>query len=632
MESAVPTPFFVYEEFSYYKEFVMGYWDDNRKYVRNELRQTIDSISKVENCWLQYTEEGQRVIVVERDGQGYLLNRLRSPDRYAMEIVEEIVEFEEYATIFLFGISDGRIANELQKKMKDSNHLVIYEPSVNVLKLALENFDLSGLLEDPRVFLVDTIENNQMLINVINATVDLYNKDLSQFYCQPNYEILYGKEYKLFMEQIQYQIAMEDIKINTVMQFEEKLVDASMSNLIHSVNAKDIVTLKNKLKEEIDFDKIPAIIVAAGPSLDKNVSLLRLAKGRAFILAVDAALRTLSLYGIKPDVFYSVDVEAPLEFFDHVDYNDIPFFITDATRRELVEMHKGIHIITKSPMQIYQRYYQKKKDCILPSLEVSGAVGSDAMLLIRYLGFKNIIYIGQDLAYLGEQTHTKGMSAEETITGTRNADRILVKGIDGGEVETNLQFDLYRKWMEVRLKNNKDYTVIDATEGGALIRGTKVMSFKDAISEYCQEETDFEKILNELPVTFDEQEQSDFREYICSRNNEIKKLHTRIEKAIEIYPRLIELAERKQEETKEFAELYYEIRDIQNIDRDTEFSVELQIYNRNNNFEDTNKVYDKNTTVVELLQHSLKIIKGYNEAILQLKKDYEEKVIRKIYG
>lgn len=632
MESAVPAPFFVYEEFSYYKEFDMGYWDNNRKYVRNELRQTIEGISKVENCWLQYTEEGQGVLVVERDGQGYLLNRLHSPDCYAKEIVSEIVDFDEYATIFLFGISDGRIADELRKKMKDSNHLVIYEPSVYVLKLALENFDLSGLLEDSRVFLVDTIENNQMLINVINATVDLYNKDLSQFYCQPNYEILYGKEYKLFMEQIQYQIAMEDIKINTVMQFEEKLVDASMSNLINSVNAKDIVTLKNKLKKEVDFDKIPAIIVSAGPSLDKNVSLLRLAKGRAFILAVDAALRTLSLYGIKPDAFYSVDVEAPSEFFDNVEYNAIPFFITNATRCELVEMHKGIHIITKAPMHIYQKYYQKKKACTLPSLEVSGAVGSDAMLLVRYLGFKNIIYIGQDLAYLGNKTHTKGMRVEETIIGTRNAERILVKGIDGGEVETNLQFDLYRKWMEVRLKNNKDYTVIDATEGGALIRGTKIMTFSNAISEYCKGEMDFEKLLKELPLTFNEQEKSDFREYIYSRNNEIEKLRMRIKKAIEIYPKLIELAEQKLEETEEFAKLYKEIRDVQNIDRDTEFSVELQIYNRKNNFEDTNKVYDKNTTVVELLQHSLKIIKGYNEAIVQLKKDYEEKVISKIYG
>ena len=92
------------------------------------------------------------------------------------------------------------------------------------------------------------------------------------------------------------------------------------------------------------------------------------------------------------------------------------------------------------------------------------------------------------------------------------------------------------------------------------------------------------------------------------------------------------MAEQKLEETEEFAKLYKEIRDVQNIDRDTEFSVELQIYNRKNNFEDTNKVYDKNTTVVELLQHSLKIIKGYNEAIVQLKKDYEEKVISKIYG
>ena len=179
--------------------------------------------------------------------------------------------------------------------------------------------------------------------------------------------------------------------------------------------------------------------------------------------------------------------------------------------------------------------------------------------------------------------------------------------------------------------NNKEYNVIDATEGGALIHGTTVMTFQQAIDEYCHGNTDFEKLFQELPPTFDKQGQNDFKEYIQSRTEEIEQIQKKIEKAKEVYPELIRLAKSGEEETETFAKLYASIKSANNIEIETEFAYELQIYNREANFEDTDEIYDKNTTVEQLLEHSYKIIQGYDTALKQLERDYKEKVIERLW-
>ncbi|HNV72854.1 MAG TPA: DUF115 domain-containing protein, partial [Candidatus Ozemobacteraceae bacterium] len=49
------------------------------------------------------------------------------------------------------------------------------------------------------------------------------------------------------------------------------------------------------------FAGLPAVVVAAGPSLEKNVALLAEIKDRFLIIAVDTAFRQLTVRGLKPD-------------------------------------------------------------------------------------------------------------------------------------------------------------------------------------------------------------------------------------------------------------------------------------------------------------------------------------------
>ncbi|WP_373845633.1 6-hydroxymethylpterin diphosphokinase MptE-like protein, partial [Clostridium sp.] len=72
-------------------------------------------------------------------------------------------------------------------------------------------------------------------------------------------------------------------------------IENNFTNMKKLIESPSIECVKDKYKD------IPAIIVSAGPSLDKNISELKRAEGKALIIATDAVLTTLKNHGIVPD-------------------------------------------------------------------------------------------------------------------------------------------------------------------------------------------------------------------------------------------------------------------------------------------------------------------------------------------
>lgn len=100
---------------------------------------------------------------------------------------------------------------------------------------------------------------------------------------------------------------------NTIYNFREEFAAHALSNMYDYLWQTDTHYLKERLAEE-DLSDVPAIIVAAGPSLNKNVQELKRAKGKALILVVDAALRAVVNAGITPDLGITIDARVPERF------------------------------------------------------------------------------------------------------------------------------------------------------------------------------------------------------------------------------------------------------------------------------------------------------------------------------
>ena len=116
--------------------------------------------------------------------------------------------------------------------------------------------------------------------------------------------------------------------------------------------------------------------------------------------------------------------------------------------------------------------------------------------------------VGQDLAIYGDHTHASAAMKGNQIFKTEEADRIKVPGNNGGEVETRDDFYHYLKWYSELITSREDeVTVVNATEGGAYIDGTKVSTLEEAIKEYCKEEIEVSKLLESLTPVAESSEQ-----------------------------------------------------------------------------------------------------------------------------
>ncbi|EAL4551325.1 DUF115 domain-containing protein, partial [Campylobacter jejuni] len=107
------------------------------------------------------------------------------------------------------------------------------------------------------------------------------------------------------------------------------------------------------------------------------------------------------------------------------------------------------------------------------------------------LGFKNIIMIGQDLAFDEEgNSHSKGFALGERIDHTLNLPTLQVPAYAGkGEVLTHIAWNDYRIKLEYLFAcNSKEAKFYNATEGGARIHFTEELSFKECCEKLLTKE------------------------------------------------------------------------------------------------------------------------------------------------
>lgn len=228
-----------------------------------------------------------------------------------------------------------------------------------------------------------------------------------------------------------------------------------------------------------DFEGKDLIVVAAGPSLDKNFKKLHDVRKDSIILATSTVFHKLMDEGIRPD--YMIVTDANPRVIYHIrdyDCQDVPVILLSTACRAFGERYGGKKYL------MLQRGYKpaenmaKKTGRIL--FETGGSVSTAALDLGLRLSCRRIIFIGLDLSFPNDMAHAEGTSRRKIteIQGLRE-----VQAVSGGMVKTNKSMDMYREWMEKRLRERtseeKITKVIDATEGGALINGMETASFEE---------------------------------------------------------------------------------------------------------------------------------------------------------
>ncbi|EHR1819634.1 motility associated factor glycosyltransferase family protein, partial [Campylobacter jejuni] len=237
-----------------------------------------------------------------------------------------------------------------------------------------------------------------------------------------------------------------------------------------------------------------AIVVSAGPSLTKQLPLLKAYQDKAVVFCADGALSMLEKEGVVPDYVLNIDFEdLPLRFFKNKQNKLSLNILSCATHPSLVHFLDNKSVILRDD-PLYQSFNLNDFGYIDTGTHVSHF----SYTLALALGFKNIIMIGQDLAFDEEgNSHSKGFDFGEKFEEEHKKYKLKTQAYGGkGEVLTHITWNDYRVKLEYLFAcNDQKAKFYNATEGGARINFTEELSFK----ECCEKLLTKEKPKFELP-------------------------------------------------------------------------------------------------------------------------------------
>ncbi|EJL7936765.1 motility associated factor glycosyltransferase family protein, partial [Campylobacter jejuni] len=356
--------------------------------------------------------------------------------------------------------------------------IIIFEKELELIFLALNFIDFSKDLSLGRLIILHHDDINlPKMDKVFRLIGDLFYRSYNlhianDFYEHYKEDIL--KLNKLNMQTIKNHNLMHGNDPKDALQGIEQFV-YNLPQMITHPSYKELLSKRKGISDT-------AIIVSTGPSLTKQLPLLKKYASKATIFCADSSYPILAKHGIKPDYVCMLERdEIVAECFnnDFKDFDkDIIFLVASLVHKKTISyleknQRKYILIIKGQP---FARYLELDD---YGYINGGMSVSHMAYELAENLGHKNIILIGQDLAYAKDgQTHSQGFIHANLHNGDyeRDLDKFSTTAYGGnGKVQSSEIWTLFRHNFEkdiVNIKMNYHITTYNCTEGGARIEGT----------------------------------------------------------------------------------------------------------------------------------------------------------------
>ncbi|EPT5832513.1 6-hydroxymethylpterin diphosphokinase MptE-like protein [Campylobacter jejuni] len=398
-----------------------------------------------------------------------------------------------YPFICIYGIGNALLIKNLAKHYK---HLFVFESEIELFILALSTIDLSEELKVYKIVLFDCVAKDLeiQIAMIFDQQSILECLSLYEMFISSHYYLKYYEASILFVNELCIKSASVAIRNADITCFLPLLTHGQfLQNIPSMLGSIPFQRILSERKNKFDN----AIVVSAGPSLAKQLSLLKAYQDKAVIFCADGALSMLEKEGIVPDYVTNLDCrDLAMKFFQNKENLKQSIIALEcATHPNIVRSLKAENcMIILRNKALYQRFNLNDFGYIDTGTHVSHF----SYTLALALGFKNIIMIGQDLAFDEEgNSHSKGFSYGEKYEGGANIDKFKIPAYAGkGEVLTHIAWNDYRIKLEYLFAcNEQKAKFYNATEGGARINFTEELSFK----ECCEKLLTKEKPKFELP-------------------------------------------------------------------------------------------------------------------------------------
>ncbi|ECZ3030248.1 motility associated factor glycosyltransferase family protein, partial [Campylobacter coli] len=362
---------------------------------------------------------------------------------------------------------------------KNHQHIVVFEKDIEIIWIMFHILDFSNELQSARLMILQTSSLDiEFFSNFCSSKPffqfsRIYFLELMSHYYERFHEDILGLNKKL----------AENFK-NSIVSYGNDPLDALQGieqfvyNLPQMITHPSYKELLSKRKGISDT----AIIVSTGPSLTKQLPLLKKYASKATIFCADSSYPILAKHDIKPDYVCMLERdEIVAECFNN-DFGefdkDIVFIVKSVTHPHTIkylQKNNRAFILVST----YASFIQYLKLDYFGYFNMGFSVAHMNFLLTIHLKYKNIILIGQDLAYAKDgQTHSQGFIHANLHNGDyeRDLDKFSTTAYGGnGKVQSSEIWTLFRHNFEkdiVNIKMNYHITTYNCTEGGARIEGT----------------------------------------------------------------------------------------------------------------------------------------------------------------
>jgi hypothetical protein len=378
----------------------------------------------------------------------------------------------------------------------------------------------------------DIIDNEEDKIIVFEPVQELYEKNKDTDFFKENTNVVYTNEFNenlvaaLFLEQINsmyynktsihiftsydnfesskqftvynaFKMFKSDVYLsyNTTHSRKEWVIENFIKNYRFIKSNSIINDFKNV------FEGMTAVIVSAGPSLDKNINDLMGHENDVVIFTGGRPLRAILNAGIKPHFNLSIDM-MPENYdlykrYDILD-TDVPLISSVENQYLITQNYKGKKIfadLSGLERDLSKEWYEEDID----SLFTKGSVATLQLSAAIYMGCKKIIFIGQDLAYSDDKKHSS-LASDVDNTVEDSEHNLYVKGNYQDKILSRADLNYFRMAIQdyIREYSHEDCEFINATEGGAFIEGTKICTLKEALKDIDTKGIDIRKKINDI--------------------------------------------------------------------------------------------------------------------------------------
>ena len=515
------------------------------KQMRPEMHEKLKShITDTQSMLCGDALDGEKFLAVSKDHEIIPLNSTYHPSHEAERYVAQYDELSAETVLFMYGFSNGFIIRKALEKNCPVQSCIVYEPSVEIFVKVLEEYDVTDLIRNTELLIFIRKINDELLEKTLYDIMNYRNWKLFQFSIAPCYDRLFAKDCKEILKMFTNVHEYKHMEMNTLIRFAQSGVKNEVKAMKWFMNCHALEQYKNKFPEDM-----PCIIVAAGPSLEKNAEVLRRAKGKALIICVDTALPFLLKKDIIPDIACTIDAQKGTTYFMDTRLKDIPIMVsTDSDYRALEQIGDVKPIYIAAVNDFFQRLF-KDKGYNVDYFDGGGSVATVSFQVAVGLGFHTIILIGQDLAFSDDKAHA-GMG--EVTKEDLDSKLMMVDAYNGGQILSRIDFKHYIDWYNLKIPELTDRLIINATEGGAKLKGAVQMTLNDVVNNYCNKCYDMDTLMNSGNHVWESyEEKKQLYDEIKKKYAEFKQLEKKVADGIGLAERAILLLKRGNYSLKE---------------------------------------------------------------------------------